>query len=136
MVGPLSFPCATSACEKENSVKKALLVAAFAATLCGPTLFTTAPAAATEIIAQSSMTVDPMLKSAMDKLHDSMSSMTPSGDTDKDASAFMKMLGTAMKATLQTEMQHGKDPKMKAAAKSEYEKLYGSGTPFFGGFGV
>ena len=114
-------------------MKKALLIAAAAASLCGPTFVASAPAAATEIVAQS-MQTDSGMKAAIDKLHDQMSTMTPSGDTDKDYKSFMRMLGNAMKSATETEMKSGKDAATKASAKSTYEKLFGSNqNPFFMG---
>jgi len=115
-------------------MKKALLTAAIAAALCSPMFATSAPAFATETIAQSTMQTDSGMKSAMDKLHDQMSTMTLSGDTDKDYKSIMKMLGTALKAAAAAEMKNGKDAATKASAKSTYDMLFGgSQNPFFMG---
>ena len=114
-------------------MKKALLIAAAAASLCGPTFVASVPASATEIVAQA-MQADTGMKTAIDKLHDQMSAMTPSGDTDKDYKTFMRMLGTAMKSATEAEMKNGKDASTKASAKSTYEKLFGSNqNPFYMG---
>lgn len=113
-------------------MKKVLLVAAIAATLCGPTFVASAPAFATQVVAQSAMQTDSGMKSAIDKLHDQMSTMTPSGDADKDYKSMMKMLGTAMKSLTEAEMKDGKDAKTKESAKSTYNMLFGgSQNPFF-----
>ncbi len=113
-------------------MKKALLIAAVAATLSLPSFVALAPASAAETVAQSSMTAsDSAMKPVMDKLHDQMSTMTSTGNTDKDYASIMKMLGAAMKSASEMEMKMGKDPKAKESAKQVYDRLFGSNQNYF-----
>jgi methionine-rich copper-binding protein CopC len=115
------------------TLKKTLIIAAVVATLLGPTLAVGAPAFANQTIAQSSMMSESGIKAAMDKLHDQMSSMKMSGDTDKDYMATMKILMGAMKSVNAAEMKDGKDPAMMKHAKDASNAFK---TETFGGFGV
>lgn len=105
-------------------MKKALLTAAIAVAMLGPTLAVATPAFADQTVAQSSMAMDPGMKSAMDKLHSQMSTMTPSGDMDKDYASTMHMLMAAMKGVTQAEMKGGQNPKAVQSAKEVYDMLF------------
>jgi hypothetical protein len=119
-------------------VKRLIGLAALAAVFLGSTLSVSTPAFANQTVAQSSsmsgsMSGEAGMKAAMDKLHDQMSSMTMSGNPDKDYMAVMKMLLSAMKNVNHAEMTGGKDPSMTKHAK-DLEKAFAA--PSYGSFGV
>jgi len=117
-------------------VKKALLVAAIAATLAGPSLAAGSPAFADPlVVAQSSETMTSPLLGSMDTLHKQMSAMKMSGSTDKDYMTYMKMLVGAMKSATQAEMKAGKDRQSKETAEQVYKRLFQS-DPLDGTFGA
>jgi hypothetical protein len=109
-------------------MKKVLAVAALASVLAGSSLAATVPAFADQMSGQSAtMSMDGGMKAAVDKLHDQMSNMTMSGNTDKDYMSTMKMLGDAMRSITREEMKSGKDAKAKATAKTVYDRLFTNG---------
>ncbi|HXF34120.1 MAG TPA: hypothetical protein VN603_06065 [Candidatus Acidoferrales bacterium] len=116
-------------------MKKALLVAAIAATLAGPSLAGSPAFADPLVVAQSSETMTSPLLGSMDTLHKQMSAMKMSGSTDKDYMTYMKMLVGAMKSATQAEMKAGKDRQSKETAEQVYKRLFQS-DPLDGTFGA
>jgi hypothetical protein len=113
-------------------MNRTLLIAALALCALLPTAIAKSPASANDTVAQAAAQGSSSMKSTMDSLRDQISSMTPSGNTDADYKASMKMLGTAVKGVLKAEMHNSKNPQMVETAEQVYHRLFESNpNPFY-----